>query len=346
MGAGPIGIELAVALKHAGVDYVHLDAGQIGQTIDWYPRQARFFSSPERIAIAGVPLVTQDQGKATREEYLGYLRAVVQQFELDIRTFERVTSIRPEADGGFLVEATRGGEPRTYAAERVVLAIGDMHAPRMLHVPGEDLDHVSHYFDEPHRYFRQRLMIVGGRNSAVEAAIRCHRAGARVTLSYRRAAFDAGSIKYWLLPELESLIKHGAIAFRPCTEVRRITPRAVTVAPSQVGGCPGGAGEHEVPADFVLLLTGYVQDCSLFQSMGIELHGENRAPRIDPETMETNVPGAYVIGTAVAGTQERFRLFIENCHPHVTRVVRALTGSEPPRSLVNQAAKTFGLPES
>lgn len=384
VGAGPIGLELAVALKHAGVDYVQVDAGQIGQTVDWYPRQARFFSSPERIAIAGVPLVTADQGKATREEYLAYLRGVVQQFDLRVRTYERVVSIRRDADGavcpadadsdaspgsgegeaaagsGFLVRTVRGEEERLYAARYVVLAVGDMHRPRMLHIPGEDLPHVSHYFDEPHRYFRQRLLIVGGRNSAVEAALRCHHAGAEVTISYRQREFDRKSIKYWLLPELEALIRHGRIRFLPGTAPVRIRRDAVVLKRTGGGEAvePSGSsaalrsasepasGEEVVPADFVLLLTGYVQDTSLFEMAGVELVGENRGPRFDPQTMQTNVPGLFIAGTAAAGTQVRFRLFIENCHPHVTRIVKAITGHEPPPGLVNQAAQQFGLPES
>lgn len=345
VGAGPIGLELAVALRQAGVDYLQLDAGQIGQTISMYPRQARFFSSPERIGIAGVPLVTQDQSKATREEYLAYLRGIVEQFDLQVRTYERVNAIRRDDRGGFYLQTTHGENTNEYWAKHVVLAVGDMHAPRMLHVPGEDLAHVSHYFDEPHRYFRKRLLIVGGRNSAVEAAIRCHRAGALVSISYRRPAFDAESIKYWLMPELDSLIQHGRIVFHPSTVVCRITPTHAVLRGVAEGGAAGG-DEMLLPADFVLLLTGYVQDSTLFEMAGVELLGVNRAPNVNPETMESNVPGLFVAGTAVAGTQEKFRLFIENCHSHVSRIVRAITGHSPPPGLVNDAAAVYALPES
>ncbi|HEX7010556.1 MAG TPA: NAD(P)-binding domain-containing protein [Phycisphaeraceae bacterium] len=345
IGAGPIGLELAVALKHMGVDYLHFDAGQVGQTVSWYPHQTRFFSSPERIAIAGVPLVTVDQSKATREEYLAYLRGIVEQFDLQIRTYERVERLERH-DGGFLLHTRRHGQGHTYAAKQVVLAIGDMHRPRRLNIPGEDLEHVSHYFDEPHRYFRQRLLIVGGRNSAAEAALRCHRAGAQVALSYRRPAFDNKSIKYWILPELESLIRHKHIGFFPCTVPQRITPTHVTLGPSDQEGCPASADPVDVPADFVLLLTGYVMDSSLLEQVGVELVGENRQPKLDPQTMQTNVPGLFVAGTAAGGTQVRFRLFIENCHPHVTRIIKAITGHTPPTHLVNQTATRFELPEA
>lgn len=347
IGAGPIGLELAVVLKHAGVDYVQFDAGQIGQTITWFPRQLRFFSSPERIAIAGVPLLTADQSKVTREDYLAYLCGVATQFDLRVRTYEQVTHIeRTGANGGFTLRTNRLGEQHTHRAKYLVLAIGDLHRPRKLNIDGEDLPNVSHYFHEPHRYFRQQLLIVGGRNSAAEAAIRCWRAGAQVSLSYRRTEFDEKAIKYWILPELRSLIKAGGIKFYPGTTPTRITPRFVSLAPSHTKAQDTGPRGLEVNADFVLLLTGYEMDPALFEMAGVELSGENHDPRLDPQTMQTNVPGLFVAGTAVAGTQVRFKLFIENCHPHVSRIAKAITGHGPPPELVNQSAQRYVLPES
>jgi len=350
VGAGPIGLELAVVLKAMGVDYQQVDAGQVGQTISWYPRQVRFFSSPERIAIAGVPLFTPDQQKATREQYLAYLRGIVQQFGLLIKTYERVMRVQKH-EGGFTVQTRRGGEQRLYQAKQVVMAVGDLHHPQKLNIPGEDLSHVSHYFDEPHRYFRRKLLIVGGRNSAVETAIRCSRAGANVTLSYRREKFDDTSVKYWLLPEILALIKSGQVKYLPNTTPTRICdthPRLARLARTDEDGRvhPDGGDPIDVPADFVLLLTGYRMDTSLLESAGVELVGENRGPKCDPKTMMTNVPGLYVAGTAAAGTQKNFRLFIENCHQHVTKIVRSITGREPPSGMVNDAAKKYDLPES
>src|SRR4051812_39698572 len=171
VGAGPIGIELAVALKRSGVESVHFDAKQIGYTISWFAPQTKFFSSNERIAIAGVPLQTPDQNKATREEYLAYLRGIVQQFELDVRTYEPVTGIDKVA-GEFVVSTHARSGKRTYRAPKLVLCTGGTDRPRRLGVPGEDLPHVSHYFGDPHAYFGTELLIVGGKNSAVEAALR------------------------------------------------------------------------------------------------------------------------------------------------------------------------------
>lgn len=319
VGAGPIGIELAVAFQARGINYVQLDANQIGSTIAWYAPQTHFFSSPERIAIAGVPLQTLDQTKATREEYLTYLRAVVQQFDLRIETFERVVSLRKTANG-FEATSVRMGAERHWRARNVVLAIGDMHRPRRINVPGEDLPHVSHYFGDPHQYFRRRVLIVGGQNSAVEAAIRCYRVGAEVTLSYRGRELDANRIKFWLFPEIRSLIRDGRLVWLPSTTVREIRADRVVLDP-----------EREVLADAVLLLTGYEQDSDLFVQAGVTLEGEGRCPRFDEQTMETDVPGLFVAGTGAAGTQlGGVKEFIETSHVHVARIVAALTRTAPP----------------
>jgi thioredoxin reductase (NADPH) len=330
VGAGPIGIELAIAFQARGIRYVHLEADQIGSTIAWYAPQTHFFSSPERIAIAGVPLQTLDQTKATREEYLTYLRAVVLQFDLRIETFERVVSLQ-KRDDWFEATTVRAAGQRHWRARNVVLAIGDMHRPRRIDVPGEDLPHVSHYFGDPHHYFRRRVLIVGGQNSAVEAAIRCYRVGAEVTLSYRGRELDTNRIKFWLLPEIRSLIRDGRLTFLPMTTVREIRGDAVVLDP-----------HGDVEADAVLLLTGYEQDSTLFEQLGVALDGDARRPRFDEQTMETNVPGLYVAGTGSAGTQlGGVKEFIETSHVHVARIVAALTRTAPPSE-----APVYELPES
>ena len=322
IGAGPIGLELAVALKREGIDYLQVEAKQIGYTISWFPPQTRFFSSCERIAIAGVPLQTPDQSKATREQYLAYLRGIVEQFDLDVKTYSLVVGIRRESDG-FVVNVQPPAGPEIIHARRLVLCTGGTDHPRRLNVPGEDLPHVSHYFHDPHTYFRQRLLVVGGKNSAVETALRCHQAGAHVTLSYRKAQLDPKSVKYWLLPEINGLISEGKIIGHFGTTVRRITPSEVLLNRAE------SSDPISVPADFVLLQIGLEQDSTLLRMAGIELQGDCRTPAFDERTMETNVPGVFVAGTAVGGTQDKYRVFIENCHVHVSRIISALTGSAP-----------------
>jgi thioredoxin reductase (NADPH) len=333
VGAGPIGLELAVALKAAGIDYLHFDAKQIGYTISWFPPQTRFFSSNERIAIAGVPLQTPDQTKATREQYLTYLRSIVQQFDLEIQSYTPVVGIQRNHEG-FVVSVQSGARRRQVRCRRIVLCTGGTDHPRRLNIPGEDLPHVSHYFQDPHPYFRKRLLVVGGKNSAVETALRCHHAGAYVSLSYRRQQLDARSIKYWLLPEINGLMAEGKITGLFNTVPTAITPTEVCLRPAHVAGEGNGQAavpnELRAPADFVLLQIGYEQDTTLFELAGLEVQGECKAPAYDERTMETSVPGIYVAGTAVGGTQEKYRVFIENCHVHVGRIVSALTGVAPP----------------
>jgi thioredoxin reductase (NADPH) len=336
VGAGPIGLELAVGLKRAGVSYVQFDGRQIGHTISWFAPETRFFSSNERIAIAGVPLNTPDQTKCTREQYLAYLRGIVQLFDLKVKTYESVIGIERQEGGGFHV-TTEGSSWRRqgYRVNKIVLATGGTAKPRRLNVPGEDLSHVSHYFKDPHTYFRKWVLIVGGRNSAVEALLRCHHAGAHVMLSYRRDKLDAASIKYWLMPEITGLIESKKVRAWFNTVPTEITPSHVTLEHVD-GGRP-----QEVAADFVLLLVGYEADMALAKMAGVQLIGPQQVPVFNEKTMETNVPGVYLAGTVVGGTQEKYRVFIENCHVHVDRIVAALTGEQAPPEPV-----AFARPES
>jgi thioredoxin reductase (NADPH) len=328
IGAGPIGLEVAWALQREGLAPIVLDAGVIGATINWWAPGTRFFSSPERIAICGVPLLTPSQEKATREEYLTYLRAVATQFRLEVRTFERVTDIE-RGEAGFVVRSETAAGIHTYAASHVVCAIGDMHRPRLLGIPGEDQVNVSHYFPDPHRFYGRRVLIVGGKNSAVEAAIRCYRAGAQVTMSYRRAEFNEKHVKYWLLPELKGLIKDGSVRFLPRTMPVGIERNTVTFAGVDDDFQPT-SDRTAAEFDDVLLLVGYEMDASLLTRAGVELHGVQQAPVYNPRTMETGVAGLYVAGTATAGTQSRFRVFIENSHEHAHRIAAHVMGRSAP----------------
>ncbi len=329
VGAGPIGIELAVALKQSGIDYVHIEAAQIGTTIAWYPPQMLFHSSSDRLSLAGVPIQVPNQQKITREEYLAYLRSLVMQFDLQIRTYERVTGARRLENGRFELRTQTLQGRRDYVVDNVILAIGAFHAPRLLDVPGEDLPHVTHYFGDPHQYFGKKLLIIGGRNSAVEAAVRCYRAGADVTISYRRSDFDPAVVKFWLLPEVRALIRDGHARFLPRTFPLEIRPGSVLLVATDDDGMPvTGAEPQVVDADFVLMMTGYRQDPALFDTLGVRLEGPDRHPVFDTETMQTNVPGVFIAGTAVAGTPPRkVTVIVETCHVHIPRIIAALKGS-------------------
>ncbi|MCO5194252.1 MAG: NAD(P)-binding domain-containing protein [Anaerolineae bacterium] len=328
VGAGPIGIELAACLKRANVNYIHFDAHQIGYTLTWWPRNTHFFSTTERLAIAGVPLQNNHQQRITGEDYLAYLRGVVELFDLQVNTFERVTSVERSA-GGFILATQNQAGTRYISCSNVVLAIGDMEYPNLVGIPGEELPHVSHYFRDPHDYFRRRLLIVGGKNSAAETALRCWRAGAEVTISYRRAAFDDKRIKHWILPDLLAQIEAGTISFLPETVPVAITPTHVVLQPCEEGEIDVSAEPIIHETDHVLFHTGFHGDQSLLRMVGVELVGDNRVPVFDPDTMETNVPGVYLAGTVAAGVQQRYTLFIENCHEHAGKITQALTGHWP-----------------
>lgn len=336
VGGGPIGIELAVALKRRNIASQVIEAGPIGHTISWWAPQTQWFSSNERISIAGVPLMTVDGSKARREEYLLYLRGIVAQFDLDVRTFDRVKSIDRLPGGGFAVQSKQ-----TMACDHVVLAIGGTDFPRRLNIPGDDLPHVDGYLREPHRYAGRRVMIVGGRNSAVEAALRLHHAGAKVEISYRQSGLPTQSIKYWLTPEILGLIDAGRIVAHFETVPVAITPDQITLKRT------ADASTYAVPIDDVLSLIGYEQEKSLFQAAGVELIDTTMRPHHDPETMQTNVDGIYVAGTAVAGTQtSKYRTFLENCHEHVDKITSHIAGESTSFRSQAYAAQIESQPES
>lgn len=321
IGAGPIGIELGAALKQVGIACEILEAGSLGNTIAWWSPQTRWFSSNERIAIAGVPLLTPDQSKATREQYLTYLRSVVTQFSINVHTQHRVVDVA-DGDGGFVVTAQSPGGTRSWTADAVVLAIGGTDFPKRLQIPGEDLPHVDGYLRETHRYFGRRVLIVGGRNSAIEAALRLHHAGAQVSLSYRGDCLPEDGIKYWLLPEIKGLLAAGRIGDFLGTVPIEITPRCVRLRQTS------DESILEVPVDDVLTLIGYEQDKTLLRRAGVELTGTMQRPVYDADTMQTNVKGLYVAGTATAGTQSStYKTFLENCHDHVDKIVAHLSGN-------------------
>lgn len=320
VGAGPIGLELAVALRRNSIELELFDAGTLGNTIAWWAPQTRWFSSNERIAIAGVPLLTSDQSKATREQYLTYLRGVATQFDINVHTHCPVVNIQ-RSDNRLLVTTKPSSGPDTWTADAVVLAVGGTDFPKKLGIPGEDLPHVDGYLRETHRYFGRRVLIIGGRNSAIEAALRLHHAGANVALSYRGPHLPEDGIKYWLLPEIQGLLNAGRIRDLTGTMPIEITSSAVRLKSIDDGSMT------EIQVDDVLSLIGYEQDKTLMRTTGIELNESMQRPTFDEDTMETNVPGIYVAGTATAGTQSsKYKTFLENCHDHVDKIVAHLTG--------------------
>ncbi len=318
VGAGPAGLATAIAAKRAGLSYLVLEKGLLVNTVFHYPRNMVFFTTPELLEVGDLPMVTP-YAKPTREEALKYYRRVVDTYGLDISFEEEVVGVTPEsdADGGrVLTVDTRSarGVRRALHARYVVLATGAFDAPNLVGVPGEDLPHVSHYFREVHPYYRKRVVIVGGENSAAEAALELYRNGASVTLVHRRATLG-GSIKYWVRPDIENRIKEGAVVARFDTRVVEIRPTEVVVE---------HRGAHEtLPADAVLLLTGYHSDEGLFDRTGVAYAPSNFAPRFDPQTFETNVEGLFLAGAVQMG-RDSGQIFIENGRFHGEQDIRVI----------------------
>lgn len=334
VGAGPIGIELAVALRLCGVEFRILEAGCLASTIAWYAPGTEIFSSPERLAIAAIPFEPLNRNKACREDYLLYLRSVVRKYDLKIETNRCVVAVEKESSGGFSiyhrsssngvggpVPAVCFGEKQTIRADKLVLAIGNMHLPNWVGKEQGTFPNVSHYLAEPHFYVGSEVIILGSGNSAAEAAIRLHRCGARVVLIQRGQGFRARKIKPWVLPELEALIRERKVSLTMVDKVIDFDDRQITV---QVSG-----QQQTLRFDHLLLLTGYHQNTTLFDQLGIERHGPHSAPRLNPDTMESNVQGVYVIGTAASGSEKRVTTFIENSHIHVSKVMNALGKQMP-----------------
>jgi thioredoxin reductase (NADPH) len=306
VGAGPIGLACAISARRRGLNPLVIDAGAVANSIVNYPVGMRFFTTPERLEIGDHPLVCAGP-KATREEALKYYRGVARTEALRVRTYTRLTHAERSDDALSCTLHTRLGEERIDCG-RLVLATGYFDHPNRLSVPGEDLPHVRHYFDEAHRCFGLDVVVIGGKNSAVEAALELFRAGARVTLIHRGTAFSR-SVKYWLRPDIENRIAAGEIHAKLGSEVVRITER--TVATRSPRGVLRRSHEDEIPADRVYALIGFHPDFDLFRRIGIEFDDDSGRPSLDPATLETNVPGVYLAGSVVAG-KAISEIFIEN----------------------------------
>src|SRR6266705_1634906 len=262
----------------------------------------------EKLEIGGVPFVTAAE-KPSRREALAYYRKVAEYFELDVRQYHEVRRVARARDG-FELTAHHPGktEPERVVARNLIYATGYFESPNPLGVPGEELAHVSHFFVEAHPYWQQRVVVVGGGNSAVEAALELHRVGARVTLVHFLGEFDRG-VKPWILPDITNRVQEGSIAGRWRSRVAEIGPRHVLIR------CETDGSTETVPADFVLALTGYRADLSLLRSVGVEVDEASGVPRHTPDTMETNVRGVYIAGVVAAGLDAN-KIFIENGRLH------------------------------
>ena len=313
IGAGPAGLAAAIAAKQRGLSYLVLEQGGLVNSLVRYPAHMVFFTTPELMEIGGLPFVSPHE-KPTRQEALRYYRRATDTYALDVAFDEPVVSLRRSGDG-FVVTSQPAHRPaREHRSRTVVVATGAYDIPNQLGVPGEDLPHVSHYYQDAHDGYRRSVVVVGGKNSAAEAALELYRAGARVLLVHRHPALGE-SIKYWVKPDIENRIAEGSIRARFSTRVLEITPTDMLQE--------GPDGRVREPADRVLLMTGYRSDLTLLRMSGAAIDETLLAPVHDPQTFETTVPNLFVIGACMAGRQSG-RIFIENGRFHGEVVIRTI----------------------
>ncbi|HKI11280.1 MAG TPA: YpdA family putative bacillithiol disulfide reductase [Candidatus Acidoferrum sp.] len=315
VGAGPTGLACAMEAKLEGMRGLVIDKGCLCNSIYHYPVNMVFFTTPELLEIGDLPMVCGGE-KPTRAEALKYYRKATEHYELELRLFERVTHVDGH-DGAFtVVTQTEAGREERYTAKKIVVATGYYDLPNEMGVPGEHLPHVSHYYTEPHAYWHEDVVVIGGKNSAVEAALDLWRNGARVTLLVRGAELGM-SIKYWVKPDIENRIKAGQIRAIFKAQVKEIVHDAVLIE--------DGKTMRPVPAKQVFALTGYHPDYEFIEALGVELDRESRRPALDPNTLESNVKGIYLAGVVVAGRHTN-EIFIENGRFHGKQIVEGMRG--------------------
>ncbi|MGD8427572.1 MAG: YpdA family putative bacillithiol disulfide reductase [Balneolaceae bacterium] len=305
IGAGPIGLATAIELKRRNIQSKIIERGCLVNSIFNYPKDMTFFSTSERLEIGEVPFISHNP-KPTRREALEYYRRAAESYELDINLYEEVQNISGE-DGNFKAKTDKD----TYEASKIVVATGFYDIPKMMNIPGEHLEKVRHYYDEAHAYAWQDVLVIGGGNSAVDAALETYRSHANVTLAVRDSTIKE-SVKYWVKPDIENRIKNGEIAGYFNTEVKEIKPKeAVLQTPD---------GTKTIPNDFVLAMTGYQPNFRLMKQFGIALtDDQDKMPVYDEKTLETNRKGVYVAGV-VCGGMDTSSLFIENTRIHAEHI--------------------------
>lgn len=301
IGGGPCGLAAAIALKEVGIQSLIIEKGNVVDSIYRYPTHQTFFSSSEKLEIGDVAFIIENR-KPVRNQALAYYREVVKRKELRVNTFEKVEKVEKSEDGKFLVKTSKGD----YTALHVIISTGYYDHPNYMCIPGEQLPKVFHYFKEGHPYFNCDVAVIGGKNSSVDAALELVKSGARVSVLYRGSDYSP-SIKPWILPEFESLVRNGTIKMEFNANVDRITEDSVIYHV--------GDEEKVIKNDFVFAMTGYHPDHSFLAAMGITIDKETGRPAYNEETMETNVKGLYIAGVLAAGNNAN-EIFIENGRFH------------------------------
>ena len=313
VGAGPTGLACAMEAKRAGLRALVIDKGCLCNSIYHYPVNMVFFTTPELLEIGDLPMVCGGE-KPTRTEALKYYRKGTEHYALELKLFEKVTRVDGHAGAFAVVTETDRGTEQRYHSKNIVVATGYYDLPNEMGVPGEHQPNISHYYTEPHEFWNQDVVVIGGKNSAVEAALDLWRNGACVTLLVRGKQLGE-SIKYWVKPDIENRIKAGQIQAVFHAKIKEIVRDGVMVE--------NGGAERLIPGKQVFALTGYHPDYEFIESLGVHLDPESRRPKLNPETLESNVKGVYLAGVVVAGKNTN-EIFIENGRFHGKQIVEAL----------------------
>jgi thioredoxin reductase (NADPH) len=306
IGAGPIGIACALEAKKRNLNYLVLEKGPIVNSLYHYPTNMNFFSTSEKLELQHIPFISKE-AKPSKQEALEYYRRIATSNHLNIRLFEEVKQVDKDNDQSFIITSVKS----TYRSKNVVLATGFYDLPNRLHIAGEDLPKVSHYYDDPHLYAFQNVAVVGASNSAVDAALEIYRKGGRVTMIIRGDSIG-DRVKYWVKPDIENRIAEGSIKAYFNSTLTKITQDHIYIKSQEQ--------ELSIPNDFVLALTGYRPNFSFLDALGIQLHGVNKIPSYDPQSMQTNVKGIYLAGV-ICGGLETHKWFIENSRVHATMIM-------------------------
>ncbi len=311
IGAGPSGLSAAIEAQKNGLSYLVIEKGGIVNSIQNFPAEMSFFSTPELLEIGDLPF-TSAQMRPTRAEGLEYYTRVAGHYKLRCNYFETVTAVH-KIETGFNIVTSRS----QYQANNVLIATGYYDNPNFMNIPGEELPKVSHYYDEPYPFFQQNVLVIGAKNSAAIAALELYRHGAKVTLVHRGDQLSE-KIKYWILPDIQNRIKEGSVSAHFNTHVAQINERSVILKNRD--------GQFEILNDFVFALTGYHPDYDFLVSCGIELDAETHAPKQNPATFETNVKGIFAAGSIIAGKNNN-SIFIENGRLHGKMIIEAIISS-------------------
>jgi thioredoxin reductase (NADPH) len=309
VGGGPCGLAAAIALQEIGFNPLIIEKGNIVNAIYHYPTHQTFFSTSEKLEIGSIPFITVEY-KPRRNEALTYYREVVKRKNIKVNAYEIVTKVVKQDGKNFLILTNKN----QYTAKYVIIATGYYDNPNFMNIPGEDLPKVLHYFKEAHPYFDKDVVVVGGKNSSVDAALELVKAGARVTVIYRGKEYSP-SIKPWILPEFDSLIRNGVIRMEFQSHVKEILDdKVIYTRDEQV---------FEIKNDFVFAMTGYHPDHDFLEAMGVQIDTESGRPIFNSETMETNIAGIYIAGVIAAGNNAN-EIFIENGRFHGGLIAQAI----------------------